>query len=103
MGIEDRLNRLEQRHRNRVGADGPLTYFRADYDAAGHVIACEGMTVPLKPPNPEGLGPMVAGMLAMVREPNSRASCPYDGCEKRDTCRADGRLTNQQSVNSSNS
>lgn len=95
MGIEDRLNRLEQRHRSRVGAEGPLTFLRADYDDAGHVIACEGMTVPLKPPNPENHGPMVAGILAMVREPNSRDTCPYGDCGKRLTCRADGSLTGQ--------
>lgn len=103
MNTEARIQQLEERHRNRVGADGPLTFLRADYDDAGHVIACEGMTVPLNPPNKDTLGPILAGMAVMMREPNARATCTYDGCDKRDGCRADGSPTRQQPVNSSNS
>jgi hypothetical protein len=58
------------------------------------------MTVPLKPPNKDTLGPMLAGMAGMVREPNARATFPYVDCEEQDTCRADGHLTRQQPVNS---
>lgn len=100
MTLQTRIEALEARLITRAGADGPLTFLRALYDDAGHVIACEGQTVPLNPPNKDTLGPMLAGMAVMVREPNSRASCPYDDCDKRETCRADGSLTSGPWVNS---
>ena len=103
MSIEARIEALEARRRGRGGRDGPLTMLRAKYDDAGHVIACEGQTVPLNPPNKDTLGPILAGMAVMVREANDRATCPYDDCDKRETCRADGSLTSGEWVNSPNS
>lgn len=100
MGIDSRVAALEARRRDRGGGDEPLTFLRADYDADGRVIACEGMTVPLKldAASVATLGPWQAGLAAMVRQPNSRATCPYaDDCGKATTCRADGSLTRQQS------
>lgn len=103
MNFETRIENLEARRRAREDMNAPRYLQRADRDANGHVVACERMVFPRNPPNLETLGPMLAGMLAMTREPFSRATCFYTGCEHRDTCRADGRLTNGHRVNSRNS
>ena len=99
MNIAMRIENLEARRRGRGGCDGPLTFLRAKYDDAGNVIACEGQTVPLNPPNKDTLGPMLAGIAVMTRTPNTVGTCVYD-CDKRDTCRADGSLTSGDRINS---
>lgn len=91
MSLKSRIEALEQR-RGRGGHGGPLPWLWARYDDAGDVIACEVRTIPLKldPTAVATLGPIVAGFAAMKREPRNRASCDYDDCKYRDTCRADG-------------
>lgn len=74
-------------------AAAPPYWQRADRDEDGNVIACERMVFPRNPPGLDTLGPLAAAAAAMVREPFSRASCPYSECEHRDTCRADGSPT----------
>lgn len=103
MNLETRIEMLEARQCEREAASEPRRLQRADYDAGGHVVACEQFVFPRNPPDVETLGPMLAGMLAMVREPNSRDTCPYGDCEKRVNCCADGRPTNWMKGNSRNS
>lgn len=100
MNLETRIEALERRADERAATAAPLCWQRADRDAAGHVVACERMEFPRNPPNMDTLGPMLAGMLAMVRVPFSRATCHYTKCEHWDTCCADGSLTRQKPANS---
>ena len=97
MGTESRIEALETLRRKRRDSLRPLPWQHAAYDDEGRVIRCEQRVVPLNPPNVATLGPWRAGLAAMVRTPFKRETCPYDDCEKRPTCCADGQLIGQQS------
>lgn len=74
-------------------ADAPHRWQHADRAPDGCVTACERMVFPRNPPGVGTMGVMAAALAAMVREPFSRATCPYLGCEHRAGCRADGSPT----------
>lgn len=93
MNIKNRIEALEARHRERVEAEAPPQRQHCERDDTGHVIACERFVFPRDPPGVNELGVMAASFAAMKREPFSRETCAYDGCEHRARCRADGRPT----------
>lgn len=102
MNLHARIERLEAQRREREAAGEPRRLQHADHDAEGNVVACEQFVFPVDPPDADTLGPMVAGFRAMRRIPFSRSTCPYTDCDKRDTCRADGRLTRWERGNNRN-
>lgn len=97
MNLESRIEKLEARQREVAAEHEPGYWQRCDRDQGGTVIACERLVFPSLPEQ-RGLTP--GEVMSRVRcEPFKRESCVYDGCEHRDTCRADGRPTSRGRLN----